>query len=200
MTGLEEFEKLFGGITVLNLLEFLLAIVFLALVYKKIRDYLVKRYEAAKLKDEQLKTALDAVSQYPKYREQSIKIQRELESKIGELKKSQDENTDRLRKMEEIQKRQKRNELRDRLLQSYRYYTDRGRNPSQSWNRMEAEAFWELFGDYEAADGDGYIHTVVQPAMNLLKIVEMGELDRSDEDPHHPGQLAPVIVDGGDVT
>lgn len=101
--------------------------------------------------------------------------------------------------MEEIQKRQKRNELRDRLLQSYRYYTDRRRNPKQVWNRMEAEAFWELFGDYEAAGGDGYIHTVVQPAMNLLKIVEMDELARSDEDPHHPGQLAPVISDGGEA-
>ena len=44
--------------------------------------------------------------------------------------------------MEEIQKRQKRNELRDRLLQSYRYYTDKRRNPKQVWNRMEAEAFW----------------------------------------------------------
>lgn len=199
MTGLDEFEKLFGGITVMNLIELLLAVVFLALVYKKVKDYLVKRYEAAKLKDEQLKTALDAVSQYPKYREQSIRIQQELESKIGELKRSQDENTARLKAMEEIQKRQKRNELRDRLLQSYRYYTDRRRNPSQVWNRMEAEAFWELFGDYEAADGDGYIHTVVQPAMNLLKIVEMDELTRTEEDPHHPGQLAPVISDGGEA-
>ena len=199
MTGLEEFKELFGGITVLNVIEFLLAVAFLAYLYKKAKDYLTQRYEAAKLKDEQLKTALDAVSQYPKYREQSIRIQQELESKICELKQSQDENTARLKAMEEIQKRQKRNELRDRLLQSYRYYTDRRRNPKQVWNRMEAEAFWELFGDYEAADGDGYIHTVVQPAMNLLKIVEMDELARSDEDPHHPGQLAPVISDGGEA-
>ena len=34
--------------------------------------------------------------------------------------------------------------------------------------------------------------------MNLLKIVEMNELSRSNEDPHHPGQLAPVITDGGE--
>lgn len=93
MTGLEEFKELFGNITVLNVIELLLAVAFLAFLYKKAKDYLTQRYEATKLKDEQLKTALDAVSQYPKYREQSIKIQQELESKIGELKQSQDENT-----------------------------------------------------------------------------------------------------------
>ena len=38
---------------------------------------------------------------------------------------------------------------------------------------MEAEAFWELFKEYEDAGGDGYIHTVVQPAMNLLKVIDI---------------------------
>ena len=37
---------------------------------------------------------------------------------------------------------------------------------------MEAEAFWELFKDYEEDGGNGYIHSVVRPAMNLLRIVE----------------------------
>ena len=38
---------------------------------------------------------------------------------------------------------------------------------------MEAEAFWELFKEHEDAGGDGYIHTVVQPAMNLLKVIDI---------------------------
>ena len=42
-----------------------------------------------------------------------------------------------------------------------------------AWNRMEAEAFWELFKEHEDAGGDGYIHTVVQPAMNLLKVIDI---------------------------
>ena len=65
MTGLEEFKELFGNITVLNVIELLLAVAFLVFLYKKAKDYLTQRYEATKLKDEQLKTALDAVSQYP---------------------------------------------------------------------------------------------------------------------------------------
>ena len=78
--------------------------------------------------------------------------------------------------MEESQKKLERNKLRDRILQSYRYFTDKDRNPAQTWNRMEAEAFWELIGEYEKRDGDGYVHTVVIPAMNLLTVVEMNKL------------------------
>lgn len=184
MTGLNEFEKLFGDITVLSVVELLLAATFLFLVYRKVRDYLVKRYEASKEKDKQLQTALDAVSKYPEYRAQSIRVQKELEEKISALKQSQDENTERLKIMEESQKRLERNKLRDRILQSYRYYTDKERNPGQTWNRMEVEAFWELFGEYEKRGGNGYVHTVVQPAMNLLTIVEMDELEFGDAARH----------------
>ena len=42
---------------------------------------------------------------------------------------------------------------------------------------MEAQAFWELFGDYEKLDGDGYIHSVVQPAMTLLATIEMDDAE-----------------------
>ena len=59
------------------------------------------------------------------------------------------------------------------LLQSYRYYTDKERNPLGAWTSMEAEAFWVLFKEYEDAGGNGYIHTVVQPAMNLLKVIDI---------------------------
>lgn len=175
MTGFDEFKELFGSITVLTVVELVLAIVFLYLIYRKVSKYLIGRYEAGKQKDEQLKTALDAVSKYPEYRAQSIRIQKELQDEIELLRHTQTEQTERLKAMEESQTRRERNRLRDRLLQSYRYYTDPECNPRQVWNEMEAEAFWEMFSDYEDVGGDGYIHTVVQPAMNLLKIVPIGE-------------------------
>lgn len=37
---------------------------------------------------------------------------------------------------------------------------------------MEAEAFWGLFRDYEEAGGNGYMHSVVQPAMTELIVRE----------------------------
>ena len=110
--------------------------------------------------------ALEEVAKYPQYREQSRKIQQEFRKEIDGIKEI-------LKDMQEKQERRERNKLRDKLLQSYRYYTDKEKNPSQTWTRMESEAFWELFRDYEDAGGDGYIHSVVQPAMNLLTIIDI---------------------------
>lgn len=171
MTGLNEFEKLFGNITVLNVIELVLAAVFLLFVYKRVKDYLVKRYEANKAKDQQLKEALEVVSNYPNYRKQSLKIQKELNDKIAEL-------GGRLEEIEEERRQSERNKLRDMIIQSYRYYTDKERNPRQVWNRMEADAFWEIIRDYEGYNGDGYVHTKIIPEMEALTVIEMDNLDR----------------------
>lgn len=163
MTGLDEFTALFGNITVLQVVEFLMACVFMFIVYKKVRDYLIKKHDTEKERGEQLKEALSVVRKYP-----------ELENEIQELRKMQEETSERLAKMDEDIKRRERNKLRDRLLQNYRYYTNQTSNPSLSWTKMEAEAFWELFRDYEDAGGDGYVHTEVQPAMERLTVLEVG--------------------------
>lgn len=174
MTGFDEFTKLFGEISVLNVIELLLAGVFLYLIYKKVRDHLIKVHESEKKRDEQLHEALEAVRKYPEYRRQSVQIQQKLESEIQALRKSQEENMERLVAMEELTKRRERNKLRDRLLQNYRFYTNPETNPSMSWTRMESEAFWELFRDYEDAGGNGYVHTEVLPAMERLTVIEVG--------------------------
>lgn len=172
MTGLEEFLQFFGGVTVSKIIAFGFAIFFCWKIYQQIKKFLdnkkeilIKKYEAEKEKDKQLKTALEEVSKYPQYREQSRQIQREFREEIDGIKEI-------LKDMQEKQERRERNKLRDKLLQSYRYYTNEERNPNQTWTRMESEAFWELFRDYEDMNGDGYMHTVVQPAMNLLKIID----------------------------
>lgn len=174
MTGFDEFTKLFGKISVLNVIELLLAGVFLYLIYKKVRDHLIKVHESEKKRDEQLHEALEAVRKYPEYRRQSVQIQQKLESEIQALRKSQEENMERLVAMEELTKRRERNKLRDRLLQNYRFYTNPETNPNMSWTRMESEAFWELFRDYEDAGGNGYVHTEVLPAMERLTVIEVG--------------------------
>ena len=186
MTGLEEFETLFGDVTIATLIELAVVIAFMAKIYKKVKGYIDERKadwlkeertkeakeKAEQERDRKLDAALAAIDKYPEYRAQSIRVQKELEQKIGELKKSQDANTKKLHQMEETQMRESRNRLRDTLLERYRYYTDASRNPSRSWTSMESEAFWELFGDYERAGGDGYMHTEVQPAMNRLHVVD----------------------------
>jgi len=182
LKGLDEFLEVFGGITIGQATVMIVAIAFILLAYKKFKEYLIKKHEIEKVKDAQLQEALTAVRKYPEYRQQSIDIQHLLESEIQELKemqqkleKMQTEETARLVQIEEENKRRERNKLRDILLQNYRYYTNKTNNPSQSWTRMEAEAFWELFRDYEDAGGNGYMHTEVQPAMEHLLVIEVGQ-------------------------
>lgn len=175
MKYLDEFLETFGDVTISDVVLVVLACIFLFSVYKWIKNYFISKYEAEKEKDEQLKEALESVRKYPEYRQQSIKIQELLESEIQELREVQKETAERLAKMEETTERRDRNKLRDLLLQNYRHYTNAKTNPSHSWTRMEAEAFWELFHDYEEAGGDGYMHTDVQPEMERLIVIEVGQ-------------------------
>lgn len=177
MTGFDEFMGVFGEITVTNVVQILLAGVFLTLAYRKFKKYLTERHDQEQLQTAQLQEALESVRKYPEYRQQSIYIQQELERKIQEISTALAEQTTRMVKMEKDAKRRERSKLKDRLLQSYRYYTDKERNPLGAWTSMEAEAFWELFKEYEEAGGNGYIHTVVQPAMSLLKVIDIEDVD-----------------------
>lgn len=173
MQGLEQFVSTFGHITVSQIVVVVLALGFLVAIYRKVSDYLMKKHDAAQEKDQQLKTALEAVKKYPDYRSQSIEAQNKLQGEITELQQAWHDVCERLTALEEKNKKKERNKLRDVLLERYRYYTDKTRNPSQSWTTMEAEAFWELFRDYEDAGGNGYMHTIVQPEMERLNIIEV---------------------------
>ena len=173
MTGFNEFIDLFGEFTIAQFIGIILCFSFMFAIYKKTKEYLISRYEANRKKDEQLEEALAAIRKYPEYRQQSIQIQQKLEGVIKTLQQKQEETNEQLNQMQEENKRRERNKLRDRLLQSHRYYTNPQFNPRKSWTSMEAEAFWELFHDYEDAGGNGYMHTVVQPEMEQLLVVEI---------------------------
>ena len=177
MKGFDEFLRLFGNMTVSQLATVILAGVFLLFVYKKVKQYFDEkikaeneRIQSEKKRDADIKTALAAVGKYPEYRQQSIKIQ-----EVQDLRVMIQEDKERIQKMEEQERRRECNKLRDTLLQNYRYYTNKERNPSQSWTNMESEAFWDLFSDYEDLGGDGYMHTVVQPDMERLTVIEIGK-------------------------
>ena len=198
MKGLDEFLELFGGFTIAQLVTVILAFVFMYCIYQLVKKYFDdkskaqnEREQAEKKRDADLKEALDAVRKYPEYRKQSIQIQQLLENEIQETRQQSlkiqalleqeiqelrvmiQDDKDRLVNIEEQERRRECNKLRDMLLQNYRYYTNKERNPSQSWTQMEAEAFWELFRDYEDLGGDGYMHTEVQPAMERLIVIDL---------------------------
>ena len=182
MKPIDAFIAMFGDITVLHVVEFVLAVVFIYIIYKKASDFIIQQHEMHKLKDAQLQEALDGVHKYPEYRKQSLEIQQELQGDICELREdqqairqTQQEIIKHLTEIEEQNKRKECNKLRDLLLQYYRRYGNKESNPSQTWPKIEAESFWALFADYEEAGGNGYMRTIVMPAMQCLSITDVGK-------------------------
>ena len=180
MTGLEQFLENFGHITLAQIVSVALALVFIFLTYKQFKKYVdlkVAEHERHKkeeeLKKQKLEEAWNATQKYPEYRKQSIHIQELLESEIQEIREGLQAMMKRFDEIAEQNKKRECSKLRDMLLQNYRHYTNPHHNPSQSWTKMEAEAFWELFREYEEAGGDGYMHTVVQPEMERLDVIDL---------------------------
>ena len=58
-------------------------------------------------------------------------------------------------------------ELKDTLINYYNKYRVIG-----EWSNLEKEAFWELFEDYESRGGNGFIHSIVEPVMRELKVID----------------------------
>lgn len=174
---MKEFLSIFGDYSVGNFVTLILAIVFMAGIYLKNRKHVIEQYKEQELKDKMLQEALDEIKKYPGYRQQSMEIQKELTDSIKRIESNQEEYSKRLEIIEEKSRKRELNKLRDRLIQSYRYYTS-DKNPTAAWTRMESEAYWEMFKDYEDLQGNGYIHSVVEPAMRLLTVIEMDDSDK----------------------
>ena len=154
---------------------------------------LKKQKEAAALQEQQLKeenqkrdqkiaSLEQAVGALPGYREQSLQIQAQLQDTDKEIllalldiKKGIRENQDILNtRLDRLEDREK-NAIRAKLLDEYRLFTDEHKNPMLAWSEMEHHAFFKLVHDYEALNGNDYVHSDVIPAMNKLAVVPMSD-------------------------
>lgn len=145
-----------------------------------------KKEQQKKLED--IETRLDsveeAVSHYPEYRAQSLRIQRELQckdesiltvcEKIEKIGQKLDE------RLIELERREK-NSLRAKILNEYRLYTDEHKNPMLAWTEMEHHSFFKLVEDYESLGGNDYVHGTIIPAMNELDVIPMDRLSKIKE-------------------
>ena len=182
MIGLEQFLEVFGDVTVSHIVSWIFIGILLFKLYKQAEKFVNNEIEKRKKIDEEkrqerakIEAAYCVTQKYPEYHQESIEIRAALQKEIQELSDSIQAIMKRFEEIEERNKKRECSKLRDMLLQNYRYYTNVQQNPSQSWTRMESEAFWELFNEYEEAGGNGHMHTVVQPEMERLLIVEVGE-------------------------
>ena len=181
MKYLDQFLATFGDITVGEVTIVLLAVFFGYAFYKELKKLNDAKIEErqAKLEEERAQKkkvdeAWEVTRKYPMYHQESIDIRDGLKKEIEEIRDYCSNLMNRFEEIEEQNKKRECSKSRDMLLQNYRYYTSNTQNPSQSWTRMESEAFWELFREYEEAGGNGYMHTEVLPAMQRLNIIEVG--------------------------
>lgn len=98
---------------------------------------------------------------------QSIRHDEMIKADISSLTEKVNEIADTLSVMQKKDNETKLKELKGSLIRYYHKYKDIG-----EWSKLEKDAFWDLFDDYEKRGGDGYIHTIVEPAMRELRETE----------------------------
>ena len=146
---------------------------------KKMVNNLILRVDCQEREINKLK---ETAGKLPQYREQSLKIQQELqESDVAIVELCQvikdevvENRKEVLNKLERLEEREK-NALRAKILEEHRLYTDESKNPMKSWSEMEEHSFRKLVEDYEALGGNDYVHNIVIPDMNRLDVIAMND-------------------------
>ena len=166
--------ELFGAIPLSTVIAFIAAIVFIIATCVKVYKIIVQYHDKKEEKDKMLFQISDDIKELKSH-------QLEMKQDITELTIMQQNTAKRQDEIEKQTRERTLNELRDRLTQSYRYYTDEQKNPLLAWSEMEKEVFDRLFEDYENLGGNGYMHSNVQPAMMALEVVSMNDSIRYTE-------------------
>ena len=175
---MDEFLKVFGEMTVATAVYIVAATAFIFAVYKRCKKAIIEKYKKKQKEKEQIKRILEQVEQYPKWRQQSLEIQKQYNRDIAELKERQEKNIKNVKELQEELRKRAVSDLRDRLLQLFRYYSSKQKNPMQAWSEMESRAFWDMYGDYKDAGGNGHMETEVKPKMRALEVIPMEETEK----------------------
>ena len=152
------------------------------------RKHVANLEEMIEKMEERISILEEAVSHYPEYRAQSLKIQNQLEQKDNHLlevcnsiKAAVIANGERIdKRLGDLENREK-NALRAKILDEYRLYTDERKNPMKAWSEMEYHSFFKLVEDYESLGANDYVHKTIIPAMNELDVISMSDPDKLKE-------------------
>lgn len=160
---MEYLIQFFGGISFGSVIIFIAALSFFIGVLVKAYKAIISNHDYFQDKEktfEDIKEDLKEIKQ----------TQEVLTTQISEVQEEQLALKDRQEKFEKMKRDHDLNKLRDRLLQSYRYYT-----AQQTWSEMEHEAFFCLLKDYYSLGGNSFIKEVVEPAMRSLPITSVSK-------------------------
>lgn len=178
---MQEFMEVFGGLTVANLAVLIAATVFIWRACAKAIKTITYWHDRFQQRDEDLKSVIHHIDNCPVWRDKTLEAIKGIHASISELSDKVEKNAEEVAKMKEKDMQRERNELRDRLLQLYRYFTSAEKNPMQAWSEMEADAFWDTYQDYVDRGGNSHIKSEVKPAMRDLTVIPMSESEKVTE-------------------
>lgn len=98
---------------------------------------------------------------------QSIRHDEIIKGDISSLANTVNGIADTLSSMQKKENETKLKEQKGSLVRYYNKYKDVG-----EWSKLEKDAFWDLFDDYEKRGGNGFIHSIVEPVMRELREID----------------------------
>lgn len=156
---------------VLGLFLLLSAIVFVGNIISKFADMIGKPIGALrqrKLDHEMILANTEAIKalseKHQKDTEQSIRHDKMIRDDLAKLSDTVNKIAISFEDMKNKNNETKLKELKDTLICYYNKYRVIG-----EWSKLEKDAFWDLFEEYEKRGGNGYIHSIVEPVMRELK-------------------------------
>ena len=174
---MDYFLQIFGGINFGTVIIFSVALFGFFTLCTKTYMAIVEFHDKIQHKNKSLVEVGEKTKKLESDLEEIVKTQNSIIESISKISKAQEFLSSQIKDFEEVVKKQNLNKIRDRLIQSYRYYTNEERNPLKAWTEMEKDAFDRLFENYEELGGDGYIHSVVEPEMNSLEVIDMADTE-----------------------
>lgn len=110
-------------------------------------------------------------------RQQSFDYQHEYVDLINKVTETQKEIIKKVDDLAEQNRKYELADIRETLLQAYRYYTSPVTNPTMSWTSMECHTFMEQYQNYKDRGGNSHMQDEVYPAMRKLIEIPMHEYD-----------------------
>lgn len=162
ISGMSEFLDIFGSITIQDLFHMALAVGFVLVAINRLKVHLLEKQRVENDKMKRMDEIAEAITEISVMKTSLAKVENLLTKSIQ-----------RLDIIEENARNRERASFKDRLLQSYRYFTSRDHNPLCQWTRMEADAFNDLYDEYMSTGDDEQVRREVRPAVDSLGIIEM---------------------------
>lgn len=130
------------------------------------------KYVKAKRKEHELlvntaRELTDLKTAHEESVKQSIRHDQVIKEDLSNLTDTVNGIAETLSAMQQRENETKLKELKSSLVRYYNKYKDVG-----EWSKLESDAFWDLFDEYETRGGDGYVHTIVEPTMRELREID----------------------------